>query len=211
MILNVNIIGASFRDMLLESDEEAIKTETARAQQSASEITAALKELAGMVDTDRSKQLLADVQQSRDKAAADERQFLGLMSAGKWEDATSFLLGSERKSQSASLETLQTFVNYNCGRMALASGEAADSYDSGRTLLATLAVVATLGGCPSPGGSRAPSPFRCASRSTSPRKSPPRRRSSSSSPMQSARSRPDPSSWRRPARRWTRSSPRSNG
>ena len=147
MILNVNIIGASFRNMLLESDEQAIKTETARARRSAQEIDAALKELGGMVDSERSKQLLADAQQSRDKAAADERQFLSLMSAGQWEDATSFLLGSVRRSQSASLETLQTFVNYNRGRMALASGEAADSYDSGRSLLAALAVVATLGGC----------------------------------------------------------------
>ena len=147
MILNVNIIGASFRNMLLESDEAAIKAETAKAQQASKEIADSMQELARTVSSDMGRDLLAAVTAARAKAVSDEAQFLALMGGGKWEDATSLLLGSVRKSQSVCLEALATFVNFNRGRMALAGGDAAESYESGRWAMAVLAALATLAGC----------------------------------------------------------------
>jgi methyl-accepting chemotaxis protein len=146
MILNVNIIGASLRNMLLESDEAAIKVEIGKAQHASKEIADSMQELARTVNSDMGRDLLAAVTAARAKAASDEGRFISLMGAGKWEDATTLLLGSVRKSQSACLEALATFVNFNRGRMALAGGDAAESYESGRWIMSVLAALATMAG-----------------------------------------------------------------
>ncbi|HWI14150.1 MAG TPA: methyl-accepting chemotaxis protein [Burkholderiales bacterium] len=147
MILDVNVIGASFRNMLLESDEAAIRTETTRAQQAGTEIGEALQQLKTTVTSDKGREMLAVVNDTRTKAAADEARFMELMSAGKWEDATAFLLGTVRKSQTESLEALQSFVSFNRGSLALAGGEADESYLSARNIMAVLVGVATVLGC----------------------------------------------------------------
>jgi methyl-accepting chemotaxis protein len=105
-----------------------------------------MQELARTVNSDMGRDLLAAVTAARAKAASDEGRFISLMGAGKWEDATTLLLGSVRKSQSACLEALATFVNFNRGRMALAGGDAAESYESGRWIMSVLAALATIAG-----------------------------------------------------------------
>jgi methyl-accepting chemotaxis protein len=144
IVKHLNRIARSMRNVLLMEKQADIKKELERIDESRAEIKKGLESLDKTIKSEKGKEVLKGITETRGKYIGSQEKFLQLVSAGKKDEARDLLLGDVRPQQLAYFDSLNKLIEFQ-GKLMEDSGKAAaDAYTAARTLMLGLAIVAFL-------------------------------------------------------------------
>ena len=144
ILMNVNRIARSMRNVLLMDKPEEVKKELERIGESKTAIKEKLEKLEKSITSDKGKEMLKGVTEARGKYIGGQDQFMKLAAEGKKDEAKALLLGEIRPMQLAYFDALNKLIDYQGELMDKAAKEAADEYHAARTLMLALSGAAVL-------------------------------------------------------------------
>ncbi|HWR76871.1 MAG TPA: methyl-accepting chemotaxis protein [Thiobacillus sp.] len=144
VIDNINLIARAMRNTLLLDDSADVKKELGRIDGARKAIVERLGKLEETIKSDEGKKHLASVMEARGKYVAVQENFLKLVEAGKQAEAKTYLIGEARQTQADYFEAMGNLIEYQGGQMEQSGKDAAELYESARSLLITLALAALV-------------------------------------------------------------------
>ncbi|BCB28659.1 methyl-accepting chemotaxis protein [Sulfurimicrobium lacus] len=144
LLMNINRIARSMRNVLLLDKPEEVKKELERIDESRKNIKENLEKLDKSITSDKGKEMLKSVTEARAKYIGGQDQFMKLAAEGKRDEAKILLLGEIRPAQLAYFETVNKLIDYQGELMDKAAKQAAEDYQAARTLMLMLSGVAVL-------------------------------------------------------------------
>ncbi|MBX3623360.1 MAG: MCP four helix bundle domain-containing protein, partial [Rhizobacter sp.] len=142
MNAEVSNIGRDMRNAILTGDANRAKEEAARVLASRKRIGEAIEQLDKTIKAERAVALLKLIKEDQAKFTAGQERVLGLVAAGKRDDATGVLLGELQPVVSAFAANVQALSDFQSELMTKSSDEAMAEYLSARNTTLALIVVA---------------------------------------------------------------------
>lgn len=142
IINNVNIIARAMRNTLLIKDNEKIKQELKRIQDSRQAISENLKPLQEKVKSPQGKALLQNLLEARSTYVIAQDQFIQLVNDDKQTEAIDYLLTEVRKLQNAYIDSNNKLIEYQTDMMRQSGKEANDIVNNALLSISILALVA---------------------------------------------------------------------
>jgi methyl-accepting chemotaxis protein len=138
----VNTISRAIRNMLLETDQAKIDKEAERVAEQRKVVAEKLAELEKTITSEKGKEKLRIMMETRAVFVGQIDQFLGLMKSGKHDEAKTLLLGEIRTSNRVYLEKINDLIAFQTELMHKAGEDAEATYRSARALIIGLSVGA---------------------------------------------------------------------
>ena len=140
----VNIIARSMRNILIMRDEEQVKKEVTRIDNSRKEIADTLDKLNKSIDSKQGKELFGKLTEARAQYVSGQDQFMKLIASNQKDEAKALLLVGLRAQQLAYFDALDTQLEYQSDLMNTAGKEAEAAAHSARIMIFILAGLAVL-------------------------------------------------------------------
>ncbi|MHB1334276.1 MAG: methyl-accepting chemotaxis protein [Sulfuriferula sp.] len=140
----LNIIARSMRNTLILSDEEQIRKELGRIDNSRKEIADTLDKLDKSITSEQGKSLLGKVMSARAQYIGGQGQFTKLIASNQKDEAKTLLLGELRAQQLVYFNALDKLLEYQNGLMETAGNEAQATAHSARIMVFLLTGLALL-------------------------------------------------------------------
>ena len=140
----MNQVAQLNRNLLLITDATEVQSQLTRMTAQRKTITENIKKLEETITSDKGKALLKDMSDDRAVFVAHLDKFLGMVQAKDREGAMKLLYGEMRPSTAAYLDAIRKLINFQDELLDKAGKDAQDEYESARTILIGLAIVATL-------------------------------------------------------------------
>jgi methyl-accepting chemotaxis protein len=141
---NVNLIARSMRNSILAKDPDEVQKEIARIMDARSAIKENVTKLDQSITSDKGKELLKNLGDARVAFIAGQDEFLKAAQAGKKDEATALLIGELRRLQRSYFDAINNLLAYQGQLMEDSGKEAQDAYNSARTLMITLGIIASV-------------------------------------------------------------------
>ncbi|MHB1334075.1 MAG: MCP four helix bundle domain-containing protein, partial [Sulfuriferula sp.] len=131
----LNIIARSMRNTLIMNDEQQIKKELGRIDNSRKEIVDTLDKLNKSITSEHGKEFFGKVTDARTQYVSGQEQFMKLIAGNQKEEAKALLLGELRVQQLAYFNALDNLLEYQGELMATAGKEAEAAAHSARIMV----------------------------------------------------------------------------
>jgi methyl-accepting chemotaxis protein len=141
---NVTFIGRELRSALLVNDNESAKQHINAANEAASKNQEALGKIERATNTEKGKELLRVIVDTRSKFTSGRERLEGLIDAGKKNDAIAFLMGEYARDYKAYSDSVDKLVELQAQLMEEAEKTSAEAYASARMLMIFLSFAAIL-------------------------------------------------------------------
>ncbi|MBI1174653.1 MAG: HAMP domain-containing protein [Sideroxydans sp.] len=142
---DINTIARASRDGLIEIDNhDLVKEEVARIIQARKNIEENTEKLEATISSEQGKALLKDLKASHAANVAAQEKLIKLLNNGKKQDMQDFLTGEYHDQQEAYFKAIKSLLSYQTDLMDKSGKAAADEYDSARTMMIALALVAII-------------------------------------------------------------------
>lgn len=143
----INFNALAMRNLLITEDPEKIKAALSEIKSNVARVGEKIAQLDKTISTEKGKQVFSDVKEARSKYVVTQTEFLKLISEGKKQEASEYLLSSVVQAQTAYFSQVQNLIAL-IGTIMVKSGEdAAQSYHNSRNMLSGIAIVAVLLAC----------------------------------------------------------------
>lgn len=140
----VNKQGRSLRDMLLISDENAIKNELAKIDESSKVVDTAFDELQNTIKLEKGKEILKDIGDKRAKYLESRSQLITMIEAGDIKGGRDYLVKNVRPDEVSYITATAKITEFQSQYAVQTSNEAADEAHSANVLMILLTAIATL-------------------------------------------------------------------
>ena len=137
---DVNQVARSLRNMVIFSDPAEVKKEVAKVEAAREANGQRLEKLRTQITTEKGQAELAKVMEARSKYAPLQNKFVGLVAAGKTDDAKAMLINEVRAAQLVYFAALDDFLKFQSELMK----QSADETDA--QVASLTAAIWTLGG-----------------------------------------------------------------
>ncbi len=142
---NINAIGIAVRNGIINIDnKERVKQEMDLIGESRKRNKESIDKLEAMIQSEQGKALMQKLQDVRAANTTGQDAVMKLINEGNKQDAITFLTGSYRGEQKAYLDAINALTNFQGELMDKAGKDAAEAYQSARTLMLVLALAAIL-------------------------------------------------------------------
>lgn len=144
IIDSINQIARSMRNTLIMDKREQIEKELNNIQEARKTIGDRLEKLEAGIKSDKGKELLKTLSETRAAYVVGQDQFLKLVADGKQEEAKILLLTEVRGKQLAYFKAVNEVLAFQGKLMEDAGTEASETYNAARNLMVALAIAAIL-------------------------------------------------------------------
>jgi len=141
---NINQIALSMRDLLFIKDPDDLAREQAKIQDARKAIGETLDKLDKTIQSEKGKELLKGIVDTRLKYVAGEDRYLKLLADKQNDQAEAFLLGNMRPLQDSYIGAVHNLVHYQHELMVDGGRASEDEYHSARSLSIALGLGALL-------------------------------------------------------------------
>ena len=142
VISAVNVTARGLRNLLLDTNPERNKAEMQRMADQRQIITDELTKLDKEIKSDKGRDLLKKIQETRSTYLASQTKVLELISTGKRESAVELLLTEVRATQGNYIRSVETLITFQDDLMKKTGTDADELIDATKTLIITLIIVA---------------------------------------------------------------------
>jgi len=142
IIGGINITARGLRNLLLDSNAERNKAELNRIAEQRKLIDDALAALDKSIKSDKGRELLKKIVDSRAAYRTPQGKVLELVSAGKREAATEILLTEVRAVQAEYIKAVETLITFQDDLMRKTGNEADDLIGKTKTLIISMIIAA---------------------------------------------------------------------
>ncbi len=144
VLMNLNRIARSMRNLLIMDKADDVKKEFASIDEARAEIKDKLAVLGKVITSEKGRELLKGITDARNKYLGAQEAFMKLAEAGKKEEARRVLLDEARPLQLAYFDTLMKLTDFQSDLMKEAGKEAADNYHTARNIMLIMSGIALL-------------------------------------------------------------------
>ncbi len=142
IIDQVNIVARAMRNSLLVTDPATAKKELDRIAEAKKTILENFDKLESTIRSEKGKEVFKAMVDSRTQYASSQDQFIKLVTEGRKAEAAEWMLEDIRPKQNAYMDAVNKLIQFQGGMMEQSGKEAAEEYNSARTLMIVLGVVA---------------------------------------------------------------------
>ena len=144
IINNINIVARSSRNILLMKNPDQIKAEYGRIAEAQKANGENFEKLSKMITSEEGKKLMADAHNMRQSYNATITKLLDLISAGKQEESTEYLLKDVRKTQLDYMAGITKLTEYQTELMTKSGQNADESAASAIRLIMGISIAAIV-------------------------------------------------------------------
>lgn len=141
---NVNRIATAMASMLLAEDAKGAQRELEKIKDARAKIKDRVDNLEKVIILEKGKVILRGILDARAKYVAGQDQFLQLAASDKKQEATKLLSGELAPLQQSYFEAVERLISFQNELMNAGGKEAEQQYQSGRSVMMILAIVAAL-------------------------------------------------------------------
>ena len=144
VIDSVNMVARAVRNILLVKTSEEAQKELARIDEARTTISSNLEKLEKAVSDGSEKAMLQQIRDARSAYVAAQNKAIELATGGKKEEATALLLNEVRKTQTAYLDAISSFIKLENEAVEQAGKEAVALASSTTNLVIALGVIVVV-------------------------------------------------------------------